>query len=246
MSRWFRFYDDAVNDPKVQRLPGEKFKVWVNLLCLASRNEGQIPSLEDLVFILRVTRDEMSKLLDEFCDVGLIDPIEVRDAPMSYEPHNWKERQYISDTKDPTAAKRAKKYRDAKRDAAYRDRDGTVSVTATRTDTESETDKISRVPALVFESDWPKVFREAFWQLYPKRTDKVAAFKKLEQLRRSGGLPWKTLIDGVQRYAESVRGKDPKFTKGPAAWLSAGKWDDEIAPGNSVVLPGGQRLEGWV
>ena len=31
MTRWFRAYDDALNDPKVQRLPGELFKAWFKL-----------------------------------------------------------------------------------------------------------------------------------------------------------------------------------------------------------------------
>ena len=97
MSRWFRFYDDAVNDPKVQRLPGEKFKAWVNLLCLASRNDGALPCIADIAFGLRLSEDAVSGLLDEFCALGLMDPIEVPDAPMSYEPHNWKGRQFKSD-----------------------------------------------------------------------------------------------------------------------------------------------------
>jgi hypothetical protein len=89
-------------------------------------------------------------------------------------------------------------------------------------------EKIPRVPALVFESDWPKDYRDLFWQAFPKRVDKQAAFKKLEQLRKLGKLPWATLIAGVGRYAESVRGTDPQYIKSPAAWLNAGKWDDEI------------------
>jgi len=31
--RWFRFYAESVNDPKVQRLPAHLFKTWVNILC---------------------------------------------------------------------------------------------------------------------------------------------------------------------------------------------------------------------
>lgn len=93
---------------------------------------------------------------------------------------------------------------------------------------ETREEQIPRVPALVFESDWPKDFREVFWQLFPKRVDKQAAFKKLEQLRRGGDLPWKILVDGVERYVQSVRGTEAKYVKSPAAWLNAGKWDDEI------------------
>jgi uncharacterized protein YdaU (DUF1376 family) len=100
----------------------------------------------------------------------------------------------------------------------------------TRLEETREEKKETRVPALVFESDWPKEYREEFWREYPKRTDKQAALKKLEQVRRAGSVPWTALIGGVRRYAGKVRGKDQTYTKGPAAWLSAGKWDDEDAP----------------
>jgi len=30
MSRWFRLYDDLVDDPKIQRLPGETVKALLN------------------------------------------------------------------------------------------------------------------------------------------------------------------------------------------------------------------------
>ena len=136
MSRWFRFYDEVLNDPKVQLLPPEKFKIWVNLLCLASKNDGVLPALDAVTFALRVTRDDLVTTLDQFRDAGLLDLVEVRDAPMSYEPHNWKERQYISDTKDPTGAERARRYRERHGRVTRDGRDANVSVTATRTDTE--------------------------------------------------------------------------------------------------------------
>jgi hypothetical protein len=62
---------------------------------------------------------------------GLID----RDGD-TFRPHNWNERQYKTDTADPTAASRAKRYRDRKRDA----RDATVTAKRPDTDTDTDTD----------------------------------------------------------------------------------------------------------
>jgi hypothetical protein len=126
--------------------------------------------------------------------------------------------------------------------------DGTQTVRSRYKEEELNNKRIDipRAPALVFETDWPKDYREVFWQSYPKRVDKAAALRKLDQIRRGAKVPWAALIGGVQRYAESVRGKDQQYTKGPAAWLNAGKWDDEIKSNNSIALPGGQRVEGWV
>jgi hypothetical protein len=128
MSRWFRFYDDAINDPTVQRLPGDKFKLWINLLCIASKHDGMLPLLTDLSFLLRVGEDRVAALLDEFADKGLLDPVD--GEPMTYAPHRWKERQFA----DGTAADRAKRYRGRKRDGhgdvTRDDRDAIGGVTA--------------------------------------------------------------------------------------------------------------------
>jgi len=117
MTRWFRFYDDVVNDPKVQMLPGETFKVWVNLLCIASKEGGKLPALKALAFMLRpISVDELGSLLNEFCELGLLDPVEVEGAPMSYEPHNWGSRQYKSDSSAERMREHRKRHGDGKSD----------------------------------------------------------------------------------------------------------------------------------
>ena len=60
--KWFRFYADALDDPKVQRLPPPIFKTWVNLLCLASKNEGNLPSAEECAFALRMSDEDFMKI----------------------------------------------------------------------------------------------------------------------------------------------------------------------------------------
>jgi hypothetical protein len=230
MSRWFRFYDEVLNDPKVQLLPPEKFKIWVNLLCLASKNDGVLPALDAVTFALRVTRDDLVTTLDQFRDAGLLDLVEVRDAPMSYEPHNWKERQYISDTKDPTGAERARRYRERHGRVTRDGRDANVSVTATRTDTESDSeadsDSEQKDISLRSVNDWPKDFRERFWKTYPRKAGKAQANRKLETIRKSGEVTFTALMAGVDRYASACLQIETQFQKHPITWLNAGCWDD--------------------
>lgn len=109
MSRWFRMYDEIVDDPKVQRLPDALFKAWVNLLCLASRNKGILPSVDDIAFSLRSDAERVAGWLRDLCARGLID-----DEDGETKPHNWQARQFKSDA-DPTAAERQarKRARDA-------------------------------------------------------------------------------------------------------------------------------------
>lgn len=133
MSRWFRMYADVLDDPKVQRLPAELFKIWVNLLCLASRNEGVIPCAEDVAFALRITPAKASEVISQFIERGLMD--QMNDE---LKPHNWDKRQYKSD-KDETAAKRQanKRERDKMRDVT---RDTSVMSPPPETDTETDTE----------------------------------------------------------------------------------------------------------
>jgi hypothetical protein len=132
MSRWFRFYDEALNDPKVQRLQGEAFKAWVNLLCLASKNDGILPPIGDIAFALRLDEDAVSSLLNDFYSLQLLDEVERNDAPIGYTPHNWTGRQYKTDNADPTNSKRQQRFRARKRNGKS---NGTVTAEK-RPDTE--------------------------------------------------------------------------------------------------------------
>lgn len=129
MSRWFRFYGEALNDHKVQSLSPDLFKTWVNLLCAASLNEGVLPSAERLSFELRVSAHEMHSRLDELVLLGLLD---IR-ADKRLEPHNWEKRQWKSDD----SKERVRKHRNAKR---HGNDDVTVTVTPPESDTDTDTE----------------------------------------------------------------------------------------------------------
>jgi hypothetical protein len=122
MTRWFRVYSELVDDPKVQRLDPALFKALINLWCLASANDGQLPSLEEIAFKLRIKREKAQRLLTELRAAGLID-----DGERGARPHNWDERQFTSDGSTP----RVKRFRERRRN---------VSPTVSETGPESETD----------------------------------------------------------------------------------------------------------
>ena len=109
---WFRFYSDALDSAKAQRLPPLLFKAWVNLLCLASRNEGVLPGIDDIAFALRADEESVAGWVSDLIARRLLD-----DDNGVITPHNWKSRQFKSDA-DPTAAERQARKR--ARDAADR------------------------------------------------------------------------------------------------------------------------------
>lgn len=130
MSRWWRAYEDAVDDPKVQRLPGELFKAWFNLLCLASRNGGYLPAIEDISFGLRMPEKKCGEILDHLLQSGLLDEFDGR-----FMPHNWSGRQHQSDR----STERVKRFRERSVK-----RDETVSETQAVTPPDTEQNRTEK------------------------------------------------------------------------------------------------------
>lgn len=126
MSRWWRAYDEAVDDPKLQRLPPALFKAWFNLMCLASSNGGVFPDLQTIAFKLRVSVGKAASIVNELKKAGLVDDCPDQDDPnlLWYAPHNWNGRQYKSDV----STERVKQFRERQRN---------VSVTPPETETEN-------------------------------------------------------------------------------------------------------------
>src|SRR5215510_3889920 len=115
---WLRLYTDILNDVKVQRLSGDEFKAWINLLALAKEHGGLIPPLEDVAFRLRTTEEEATRLVEVLVKRGLLDTDGANTAP-----HNWHIRQFESDN----STERVKRFRN-------------VTETSPEADTESETE----------------------------------------------------------------------------------------------------------
>jgi hypothetical protein len=130
VSRWFRSYADKHRNPKVARLSDPDFRLWDQLLCVASENDGHIPPAEDLKHLLNRRLDHLSLALKRLVDGGLIDAL-----TDGYTPRNWNEKQYKSDTSTP----RVQKYR-SKCNVS-----GNVSETPPDTETEAETEKKEEV-----------------------------------------------------------------------------------------------------
>jgi hypothetical protein len=132
MTRWFRVYDDLVDDPKVQRLDPSLFKTLINLWCLTSANRGVLPPINEIAFKLRMKPQKAQRILDRLKAQGLFE-----DDEKGTHPHNWMGRQYKSDVADPTAAERMRRYRNGQRNDSVT-RPVTLRSSETETDTEAE------------------------------------------------------------------------------------------------------------
>src|SRR5580765_1776456 len=106
---WFRFYEEALDDPKVHSLSGDDFKMWVNLLCVAKRYNGRFPSVSETAFVMRMDEIACRSLLDRLSIAGLIDRVKGGANGSSIAPHAWDKRQYKSDS----STERVKRFRNA-------------------------------------------------------------------------------------------------------------------------------------
>lgn len=153
MSRWFRFYDDAINDPKILKLSDKLHRVWIGVLCIASKNNGALPALDDMALMIRMKPEKLAGAIKDLEDAGLIDT----DGVIS-SPHNWSERQYKSDS----SAERMKRHRDRQRD---------VTVTVQKQITDTDTEKKEHCPvakATRTRASYSDEFEAKFWQPYPR------------------------------------------------------------------------------
>lgn len=141
MSRWFRFYDEAINDPKIIRLSDALYRTWSGLLCIASKCGGTLPAIDDIALMLRMKPTKVSKALLELIDHGLLDDVGGKLAP-----HNWNGRQFKSDV----STERVKRFRNGKGNVS-----SDVSETAPYTEqkTEQKKDAASAAPELPLTPD---------------------------------------------------------------------------------------------
>lgn len=75
--QWFRYPTASLNDSRVQRLTGDLFKVWVNLLCLAAQHgdNGWLPPL-DIGFYLRLDDQKVADALRGLMRAGLVEEVD--------------------------------------------------------------------------------------------------------------------------------------------------------------------------
>ena len=197
---WFRFYNGALHDPKVQRLSPVLFRFWVNILCLTSSAGGTIPGREHIQFSTRLKPNKVSDFIGQLIDLKLIDETE-----HGLIPHNWHERQYKSDT----STDRVKRFRNVSKPLHETGPDSDTEQIQTTTTTASV------VAALGFDD---------FFKAMPRRWDRKAALGAYE-IALAKTTP-EILLAGARRYSITARDYETQYILPPAKWLEAERWHD--------------------
>lgn len=143
MSRWLRINEDCIDNPKILKLPVDLRWQWVALLCVASKNDGVLPPIDDVALCLRVPEAKAAEYITKLVKAKLIDK-----QGDVFLPHNWDKRQFKSDS----STDRVKRHRENKRNVSEtvtRNVSSSVSETVTETapeqsraETESEQSRV--------------------------------------------------------------------------------------------------------
>jgi len=225
---WFRIYDEALDDPRLQRIPASLFRAWFNVLCAASRNGGVLPDLPDLAFMLRTRPGALSRRLEALQAAGLLEEVDG-----ALQPVEWEKRQFVRQdaqdgTEPMTAAERTRRWRERRaRDAA--DVTGDVTVTAVDLEPNQET-KTQTAPEGASVSD---AFEE-FWRAFPSRDGDnpeqpaLAAFRKAV----AAGADPKAIIAGARAYASATAARERRYVASAARWLGERRWRGETPATN--------------
>lgn len=240
---WWRAYDEAVDDPKLQLMPPPLFKSWFNLLCLASANGGKLPNVEVISFKLRIPVDKVRHLVAELAARNLLDQVDG-----CFVPHNWRGRQFKTDVTDPTVTGRMRKYRNQKRNA-------TVTDTVTNSVTEPVTVTFTREQSTETEVN-AKAFTPAIENQPPKRGRKPNPRQRLSErwhldkpdIEFARGKGWKDnkIAAEEQRFADHARAHNRLQADWHAAWRNwvTSPFQQKGQPnGNSTELSVGERAK---
>lgn len=148
--RWWRAYSSARHNPKLLRLPDKMFRWWFNLVCVASENNGKLPSHADLAAEFRVPDKVMTEALDALVEARLFDHDET-----GIHAHDWNTHQYQSDV----STTRVKRFRERQGNG---ERNVSVTPSESEADTEQiQTQTIAPAPkAKLLTSEWEPTIEE--------------------------------------------------------------------------------------
>jgi hypothetical protein len=234
MMKWFRFYNEVLDDPKVQKLHPALFKHWVNLLCLASEmgDAGDLPNEDAIAFRLRVRTTEVRKILDQLVAAGLLDFCENDAESRRLSAHNWQGRQRSSDN----SAARVARHRAANEEKVTLQ----TPLPKRKVDTDSDTDTEVEKKNVQVRSKKPASYSpefEEFWAQYPSgHGSKKETFKRIQQLNPDAAL-WAEIMTGLAAWHRSEKWVNG-FIKAAEAWVSQELWTNPAPPARTVSANG--------
>ena len=229
MSRpWIRLYTNVRHNPKLQRLPDHLFKFVVNSWTAVADNDDFLPSVEDLAWDLKIEPELVESYIEHLIKLRVFDRVDDKVIP-----HNWMDRQFLSDI----STERVRQFRERRMK-----RPRNVSETAqdsdqTQIQTRSEQTQTARAPRL------PKGY--AFDEQYKTFREACTAFGMpvIESDFTNGAWHEWCTLDPEQRQAAILgiearagAGADPTMVPRPHKYLVNREWRRAVKPSKPMSI----------
>ena len=235
-THWGKLYGSLCLHPKWLATPAEGRALWTSALsyCMVIGSDGDIP--EAVLPMLNAPGADVATSVEHLLNSGLW----VR-TEKGYAFHDWSEHQQTVEERKSVRAKRSeagKASAEARRRAKSEPGENASSTSdATSiehvlskrpTEKRREEKRREEEPSLPGVADAPEDGFDRFWKVYPKKVSKQAARRKWDALVKT--VHPDEIVAGAEKYAAWIKaeGKSKQYTKDPAGWLNAGRWEDEI------------------
>jgi len=238
--KWFRWYQGTVEDTKFRIVARNAsvtlstvIAVWAFILEEASKESHRGICLRNEEYLFAVLDEKPQTILAVLTSMEEAGLIKYENKIITVT--RWKERQYETDTTDPTNAERQRRFRERKRaeNGDETPRNGSVTVEKRPdTDTDTDTEKKEELYAQDFE---------IFFSNFPRqrRGNKGKAFTAYKKARTRAEML--EIHTGLQAYIDSDEVKRG-FAKGAAAWLNDDRWSSEYGKSGTQKLSAREQM----
>jgi hypothetical protein len=252
---WIKLYVEILDDPKMGRLSNHLWRRAIELFLLAGRNgnDGLLPPVEEMAWVLRLSQDKVLEDLIGLAEVGV-----VHETPQGWMVTHFKDRQYSE------SYERTKRYLDRQKDRQI-DGDideeideGLAGASSTSSSTSLSSSKvlegggvgegkpIPETPKQAMEHPDIQVFREACGRI-PGRRDYETVIETIQFLRKTHG---ENLVEYLKPFWIAWSSRKRKHDGKPyppesIAWLCEWAVNNHIprANGKEPVENPGQTME---
>jgi hypothetical protein len=218
---WFRMYSEARTDRKLDLLTDEEFRIWFNLLCMASENEAErgtlvYDDLEELA--IEVSRGDSEQLSHALSRLVTLKMCDVTRDTITFCNFEKRQQRKPSDLPERT--------RDRKRKSRLMSHDVTPpSRPVTRvTPLDKRREDKKRIRSSNVYTD---VF-ENWWQQWPKKGDtKSTAFQSWQRLDPE---LQQRANDALPNWLPYYRSIENRIIPNASTWLNQARWENEPPP----------------
>jgi hypothetical protein len=221
--KWFRMYDDLLDNPKVQQLPLRLFKFYVNCLCLANRGEvrGDMGTVENIAFRMRLKPSDTEADLKELACRNLVEC----GQNFRFFPHDWHVRQAASD--DGSLRKRRQRNNLRQNVTGH----GTGQLRDSHGVEERREDNTPLTPQWGNGNGngFNEQTFEQFYRAYPRHEAPKRAKAAWKRLNPDSALV-ERMLTWIKQAQLSEQWQDKTKIPHPATWLNGAYWEGDPPP----------------